>query len=507
MEKKEEKYSVIIPINPIVINCLYHDDRIKWIQLAIRQGNIYDQLMDGKTKQQQEEIWATEIAELMCSAISLYEKQATEPEQVLNDIKLTIKDFDFEQLKSFGGDEEFKSYDDKYGYEAIFEILKDINNVLISHYKHLTNDHSDIPEVIKSLLDEKAALLNTELKKFNAENSPILNPPEKAKPKPIKTDYFLIATDRGLNAAFRLDTSKRNAGIIILDENDLIYQSNHDLVTIIISDFFKRDPKHFSTAAKMVLAKVTNLYLVQHDKVLTLTYPDYMDTRGLTDRKSAREQLQAELDLLWHTTLIYKDYDYIAKRRKDGRKYTAKTQVTRKIRLIQELEFGRGYVNIMLGDTFFTRLQQIEDLNFIAPYPKNLLKLSPIEDFPFSLGDAFARLEREQAGQSNYHKHAVSTLLEELEFPTIEKLKENGERHFSREITKKFDNALKRLIEIGYLTEYTYKEKDGSTADYSRLLIDYDYFITLNVCIETTTPDNTTFIKNRKKHALTDQAD
>ena len=503
MTKKDDKikYAVVIYLNPVIMACLTNQQQMDFDELQKKAQLFMDEMLEtGKETQEYSDKLKNYFGEIK-GYIDLAEKQyreiAQDPQQVLNDIILCINNFttnDFRQMRLV----------DEWEYKYIKEALIGINHPLIEYYKELTDDKDEIPKDILVVIQAKSTLIDGDLKRALQELKSKTADKEKNLPvlprsQLTRSRYFLLSTDRGINAAFRLDTSKNNLGTILpSNTDDLIYQS--PTVTLTIVDFYKQlDPLHFSTAAKMVLATVLLTYQQQKQKQLTLKYADYMDWRGLNDRKAAREQLKAQLDLLWHTSLTYDDIDYIPKTDKKGKKYTSKRKVTRKIRLIQQLDFGRGYVTITLGDTLHNRLQQIDDQNFLAPYPVNLLKLSTLEDYAFSMGDYFARLEREQATQDNYHKHAVETILEQCEFPKAEQLIANGERHLSREITERFEKALQRLIDIGYLTDYTYKERNGNKANYSRLMVDYEYFITLNVCIDTTSPDNTHFKECKSK--------
>lgn len=504
MTKKDDKiaYAVVIYLNPVIMACLTCQQQMDFDELQ-KKANVYmDEMLEAGATDTQEytnnlDSYFGEIKKYIDLAEKQYREMNQDPQQVLNDIISCINDFTFDDFREM-------RLLDEWEYKYIKEALIGINRPLIEYYKELTDDKDEIPKNISVVIQAKSALINGDLKKALQELKSRTADKEKNLPvlprsQLTRTRYFLLSTDRGINAAFRLDTSKNNLGTILpSNTDDLIYQS--PTVTLTIVDFYKQlDPLHFSTAAKMVLATVLLTYQQQKQKQLTLKYDDYMEWRGLNDRKSAREQLKAQLDLLWHTSLTYDDIDYIPKTGKNGKKYTSKKKVTRKIRLIQQLDFGRGYVTITLGDTLHNRLQQIDDQNFLAPYPVNLLKLSTLEDFAFSMGDYFARLEREQTAQDNYHKHAVETILEQCEFPKAEQLIADGERHLTRKIIEPFERALQRLIEIGYLTEYTYKEKDGTKADYSRLMVDYEYFRQLNLCIDTTSPDNSHLIESKSK--------
>lgn len=503
--KKNDKviYTVSAYVNPIIMAYLTPKELSDFVETQ-KEADIYtDEMFEAGASETREYVdnfvgYMIRLVEYVKLAEKHYREIRQTPQQVLNDIISCTNDFttnDYTQLRF-----------NKREYKDIKEVLININRPLIDYYKELTGDKDEIPKNILTVIQTKSALIESDLKKALQELKSRTADKEQKSPvfhrsQLTQSRYFLLSTDRGINAAFRLDTSKNNLGTILpSNTDDLIYQSTE--VTLTIADFYKQlDPLHFSTAAKMVLATVLLTYQQQKQKRLTLKYADYMDWRGLNDRKAAREQLKAQLDLLWHTSLTYDDTDYIPKTAKNGKKYTQHRKVTRKIRLIQQLDFGRGYVTITLGDTMHNRLQQIDDQNFLAPYPVNLLKLSTLEDYAFSMGDYFARLEKEQAGQPNYHKHAVATILDQCEFPKAEQLIANGERHLIREIIERFERALQRLIEIGYLTDYTFMEKDGKKADYSRLMVDYEYFITLNVCIETTSPDNSHLIERKCKRA------
>lgn len=314
--------------------------------------------------------------------------------------------------------------------------------------------------------------------------SPVTNP---------KYEYF--PNGKGIAAALQTDTSKGNKGSFLPPvKDDLIYQTSD--LTLTIQDFYKH-LTHYSGVTRMVFSTVLRYWQQQKTPTIHIDYYKYAELRGINTR-TAQRQLLEQLELL---KLVWFSFDDVEiKKAKNGK--TFQEPVKREFASVQSIDKKRGGVDIELGNKFYQYLLELDRLGQLTQKPDDYYKLSPRDDeFAILMIDYFTGLERTQAGQPNYHKHAVATILEHCEFKNADQLKADGERHFTRKIIEPFEKALQRLIEIGYLAKYTYKEKNGSTADYSRLMLDYDYFITLNVCIETTAPDNTHLIETKAKRA------
>ena len=292
MTKEDDKikYAVVIYLNPVIMACLTNQQQMDFDELQKKAQLFMDEMLEtGKETQEYSDKLKNYFGEIK-GYIDLAEKQYREivqdPQQVLNDIILCINNFttnDFRQMRLV----------DEWEYKYIKEALIGINRPLIEYYKELTDDKDEIPKDILVVIQAKSTLIDGDLKRALQELKSKTADKEKKLPvlprsQLTRSRYFLLSTDRGINAAFRLDTSKNNLGTILpSNTDDLIYQS--PTVTLTIVDFYKQlDPLHFSTAAKMVLATVLLTYQQQKQKQLTLKYADYMDWRGLNDRKAAR---------------------------------------------------------------------------------------------------------------------------------------------------------------------------------------------------------------------------
>ena len=305
--------------------------------------------------------------------------------------------------------------------------------------------------------------------------------------------YSYFPNGKGITAALQADTSKGNKGELMPPvKDDLIYKTTD--LTLTIQDFYKH-LTHYSGTTRMVFSTVLRYWQQQKAPTIHIDYYKYAELRGI-NTKTAQKQLLEQLELLKFVWFKFDDIEI--KTTKGGR--TRKEPVKREFASVQYFGKKRGGVDIELGNKFYQYLLELDRLGQLTQKPDDYYKLSPRDDeFAILMMDYFIGLERTQAGQPNYHKHAVATILEHCEFKKAEQLIADGERHIERFIMQPFERALQRLIEIGYLTEYTYKEKDGTKADYSRLMIDYKYFRQLNLCIETTAPSNAHLIETKEK--------
>ena len=313
-------------------------------------------------------------------------------------------------------------------------------------------------------------------------------------PKSGLPEYSYFPNGKGIAAALQVDTSKGNRGEFLPPvKDDLTYKTPE--LTLTIQDFYKH-LTHYSAVTRMVFSTVLRYWQQQKSPTIKIPYYEYADLRGLKKQSQARDQLLEQLELL--KIVWFKFDDVEIKTAKNGKKY--RDPVTREFASVQYLGKKRGCVEIELGNKFYHYLLELDRLGQLSTMPETYYKLSPRDDdLAIWLIHYFTGLERIQAGQQNFHKHSIETILEHSELKTADQLKMENNRHYDRFIMQPIKRALQRLIEIGYLTGYTYREKSGKKADYKRLSIDYEYFKTLNLHIETTAPTNAHLIECKDK--------
>lgn len=289
-------------------------------------------------------------------------------------------------------------------------------------------------------------------------------------------DFAPIVSGTGLQAISKTDTSKVEERRFD-EERDIMSYVTED-IEIAISDFMKNGLTQKSVAAQMLFHIMLIEFTHFKSKSFDLSLKRYMEYRGLKDTKTAREQFRRDLDLWYRVSITFKEN----KIKKKPRLYNA-------MRILQaNPDLERGAARIVFTDDFYKYLVSVS--NQIQQFPLPILRLSAQHDkYTYLIGSYLSYLERVQAGEPNQYHIKTATVLEQCEFPTLEETQRQPER-----IIKPFIQALDKLVEIGYLTRYEFRDTKGKKADKSRLN-EYDYFITLYLDYATTTPSQTHLIE------------
>lgn len=293
-------------------------------------------------------------------------------------------------------------------------------------------------------------------------------------------DFAPIVSGTGLQAISKTDTSKVEERHFD-EERDIMSYVTED-IEIAISDFMKNGLTQKSVAAQMLFHIMLIEFTHFKSKSFDLSLKRYMEYRGLKDTKTAQEQFRRDLDLWYRVSITFKEN----KIKKKPRLYNA-------MRILQaNPDLERGAARIVFTDDFYKYLVSVS--NQIQQFPLPILRLSAQHDkYTYLIGSYLSYLERVQAGEPNQYHIKTATVLEQCEFKTLEETQRHPER-----IIKPFIQALDRLVDIGYLTRYEFRDTRGKKADKSRLNeYDYDYFITLYLDYATTTPSQTHLIERK----------
>ena len=205
----------------------------------------------------------------------------------------------------------------------------------------------------------------------------------------------------------------------------------------------------------------------------TLSLNQYMKERGLTDRTSAKKQLEESLNLLLNTKVYYSYYD-----NKDGLKQGA-------INILGRIEkvVNRGKYNISISPSL------IEHLSFrshLMNYNKNLLTINDrLYPSGFSLGHkllTYARTNEHKPTKNTDNKYCIKieTLLKDCTF------NDNDRNSFTERILDKFEDTLDELARLKVIKgswEYC-GEKRRTLTDEEAHIKTYDAFKKLYLLYE-----------------------
>lgn len=212
-----------------------------------------------------------------------------------------------------------------------------------------------------------------------------------------------------------------------------------------------------------------------------LSLAEYMDKRGLKDRKEARKQLTADLDILLKTSIAWTET-------KSGEAYAGINITDSWVwanpkKTVIQYSFTNSFFNILLGYP-------------VMAYPTLLQRLNNRKNpNSYYLLRKISELKNMNAGKQNEDIISVKTLLENAPYiPSYEEVM-NGNRNLTDRIVKPFERDMNALEEA--LTwHYCYSK--GETDEEIEETPDYSSFITYNVKISWRTyPDQTARLERK----------
>ena len=234
-------------------------------------------------------------------------------------------------------------------------------------------------------------------------------------------------------------------------------------------------PENFDTAACMFIDVIKLAYQKQKSRIAAetddskrftvyLSLSDYMEYRGLSDRKEAAQQYRNITDLL-------KNIDITATEKIKGRSKTKTITGILQGRLETEIETTRGgkpfKYNQIFGVVLSVNMLEylITTQDQLMYYPKALLKLSSKYDAgAYHLGRYLAWLNRIQVGTLYQNHHNLTNVVECCGFMDIAE----SNKKFSR-IRDNLQTALEKLIDIGVLQRYDITDQDGNRTSFDNI--------------------------------------
>lgn len=237
--------------------------------------------------------------------------------------------------------------------------------------------------------------------------------------------------------------------------------------TIIIPEYFA--PTGFKTSTYQLLDLIT-MHLTENgakSPSVKFTLDEYMQRRGLKDRKAAREQVKADLQVLRGISIQWK--------KKGGKK----TEVYSSMNIADSGELKRnGIITFTFGGSFFNMLKSYP----VMAYPAQLQKLNNKRNpNSYYLGRKISEHKNMNYGKANENIISVQTLLSVAPYiPSYEKVMETG-RQLGQRIIKPFERDMDALQEM-FSWEYCKKNGEKLTGQEIGNL-NYILFESLNVLI------------------------
>lgn len=208
--------------------------------------------------------------------------------------------------------------------------------------------------------------------------------------------------------------------------------------------------------------------------LVTISLEEYMRKCGLSDRKEARKQANADLEALFNIRATYKE------KSRRGRKRDPEGAVGYlDMRICEAKGISRsGIITFTFGGTFFNILKGYP----VMPYPPQLWRLSSkYNPNSYYLLRKISEHKNMNAGKKNEDTISVKTLLDVAVYlPTYEEVM-SGNRNVSGRIIEPFERDMDALDET--LT-WEYCHTNGvPLTDQEAAALDYGIFSKLNVRI------------------------
>lgn len=299
-----------------------------------------------------------------------------------------------------------------------------------------------------------------------------------------KSTFSTIRQGTATNALTKIKPStKRNTVIDPITGTATITQGN---LSITIPDF--TELTGFKTSTYQLLDALTVALTETGAKspVVALSLEEYMEKRGLKDKKESRKQATDDLETLFNATISFKE------KRKRGQE-----QDFHDVRIIDSKGIRKGIINVSFGTTFYNILLGYP----IMPYPAQLWTLnSKRNPNSFYLLRKIAEHKNMNVGKKNEDIIAVKTLLAVApNLPSYDEVM-NTDRALNRRIIEPFERDMDALEDT--LT-WTYCHSNNTPLTDEELhSMSYDTFISLLIKTDWKQYPNQTARLERKAERL-----
>ena len=202
--------------------------------------------------------------------------------------------------------------------------------------------------------------------------------------------------------------------------------------------------------------------------IVTLSLEEYMKKRKIKDKKEAREQAKADLEILFNAQISFKE------KRKKG-----KAQDFHDIRIIDGKGIKNGIMTVSFGTAFYNILLGYP----VMPYPAQLFTLnSKRNPNSFYLLKKITEHKNMNVGKKNEDIIAVKTLLSIApDIPSYDEVMK-ADRHIDQRIIKPFERDMDALSDT---IKWTYCHSNNTPlTDEELKSLDYSVFITLLIKTE-----------------------
>ena len=325
-------------------------------------------------------------------------------------------------------------------------------------------------ESLSALIEEKASMWYTPKKKIKISDYqyPIRDIPdfEEQFIKYSNIGFNTIRQGIATNTLTKIKpNTKRNTTIDPITGTATV---THENFTITIPNFTKLANLKTSTYQLLDALTVKLTETGAKSPIVTLSLEEYMKKRKIKDKKEAREQAKADLEILFNAQISFKE------KRKKG-----KAQDFHDIRIIDGKGIKNGIMTVSFGPAFYNILLGYP----VMPYPAQLFTLnSKRNPNSFYLLKKITEHKNMNVGKKNEDIIAVKTLLSIApDIPSYDEVMK-ADRHIDQRIIKPFERDMDALSDT---IKWTYCHSNNTPlTDEELKSLDYSVFITLLIKTE-----------------------
>lgn len=293
--------------------------------------------------------------------------------------------------------------------------------------------------------------------------------------------YTMLRNNVATNILTKIETNKEkydfNTGVLVIELDPL---------TVILEEYGDGRELRQSTAMLFDLLTVELTRTGAKELSITLDFDDYMRKCGLSDPKSAREQVRADLRTLHNISLSIAKSALTKNKQKTG-EYL--------FHILRKAFYDDKIISVKFDEDFLSIMADSPVMSIDLALFKVDKRRNPNA---YYLGRKAHEHKNMNIGKRNEDIIAVKTLLRWCpKIPTYEEVKA-GNRHYTDRIIEPFERDMKSLSNI-FTWEYCHKNGTPLTDDEQEIL-DYDTFIKLNVRLFWLDyPDQTQRLETKKK--------
>lgn len=237
-----------------------------------------------------------------------------------------------------------------------------------------------------------------------------------------------------------------------------IFLTNYDQLNLTVQTKKLLDYTTTQLTRKISMDSDLSIEKLEKQRSIVLDVDSYMETCGLKDKKTVRQQLKEDSNVLFNSYIECKETRYISEPGKKGRK---KETVHFKLRIFDKVEFKHGgQVEISFSMEIAKYLQGA----YIMPYPDSIYRInSHLRPHSYYLARKIAEHHNMNAKKTNANLISVSTLLAACpDIPSYDEVISTS-KHVTKLIIAPFERDLNALVEAGVLISWKYCNSNGTS--------------------------------------------